>query len=77
MPTVVRRFKTVCVPRTAQEPKTAYSGALGFHKFSVRVRTQFEIILGQRFIIFKSAFPASLAAIKEAKFNPNLQICRR
>lgn len=63
MPTVVRRFRMVCVPRTAQEPKTAHSGALGFRKFTVSVKTQFEILLGQRLIIFKSAFPACLAAI--------------
>lgn len=60
MITIVKCFRTVCVASTAQEPRTAYSGELGFRMFSVRVSTHFEIIDGHRLIIFKRAFPASL-----------------
>lgn len=65
MITIVKCLRTVCVARTAQEPSTAYSGALGFLKFSVRERTHFEIIDGHLFIIFKRYFPASLDTMKE------------
>lgn len=58
--TIVRCLRTVCEERTAQEPRTACSGELGFRRLSVRLSTHFEIIKGHRFIIFRRAFPASL-----------------
>lgn len=58
--TIVKCLRTVCVARTAQEPKTSYSGETGFRKFSVRVSTHLEIMDGHRFSNFKRDFPASL-----------------
>lgn len=46
--------------RTAQEPKTAFSGKLEFLRFSARFSTHFEIVDGHLFIIFKIDFAASL-----------------
>lgn len=58
--TDVKRLRTVWVERTAQEPKTAYSGELGAFKFSLRAYTQLEIVEGHLFSIFRRDFPASL-----------------
>lgn len=61
-PTIVKCLRTVCVERTAQDPRTAYSGEVGLLKFSVRESTHFEIKDGHLLIIFKRDFPASLGA---------------
>ena len=60
MITVVKCLRTVCVESTAQEPRTAWSGELGFLKFSDKESTHFEIKDGHLFIIFNRDFPASL-----------------
>lgn len=59
-PTVVKCFRTVCVERTAQEPRTTYSGVFGILKFSARESTHFEIKDGHLLIIFNRDLPASL-----------------
>lgn len=78
MSTIVKCLRTVCVERTAQEPRTACSDELGFRKFSVRESTHFEIIDGHLLIIFNSDLPARLVANQvttKSKFNIYIKNC--
>lgn len=61
----VRRLRTVWDESIAQEPKTAFSGELGFLKFSERVSTQFEIVDGHLFIILRTLFVAILCVLQQ------------
>jgi len=58
--TVAKCLRTVWVDRIVQEPRTAYSGALGFAKFSVKLSMHLDTMDGHLFIIFRRLLLASL-----------------
>lgn len=60
MSTVVKCLRTLCEERMLQEPRTTFSGASGFRKFSLREPTHFESNGGHLFNSFSKDFPASL-----------------